>query len=188
VAEQANEQRTRVEVFDSLWLPPVECFLPRTVGLRRQREGGRAQCQHAHQQRFIVYMAAKAEEAFLLLAAVDDRDIFDGLGRPAVCVARNSVQRPLPVGAAIEGIGGFADFTLDGRIRVKKTHPPHASPPAETRYPPSKARTLRRDGRLSFPGSHNESPSTRSRPAPALAGCARRIATRTERVRLLARA
>src|SRR6185295_15250144 len=38
VTELVNEQRTCVEVFDPVVLPPGKCFLPRTVGLRRQRE------------------------------------------------------------------------------------------------------------------------------------------------------
>src|SRR5207244_523354 len=65
----------------------------------------------------------------------------------------------------------------------QKTPPPQASPPAETRCPPSKVRTSRHDGRLSFPESDNRTPCTRSRRARVLGGYARRIAARSERVR-----
>src|ERR1700676_1783299 len=51
---------------------------------------------------------------------MNDGDIFNSLGRPTVCVTRNGVERPLPVGAAKERVGGFADFTLGGRVSVKK--------------------------------------------------------------------
>ena len=120
MTELVNEQRTTVEVFDSVLLSPVEGLLPRTVTLRRQREGGRAKSQHVHQQRFIVALVSIADEAVLGGAAVDDRDIVYVLGRPAVCVAGNAVKRPLPVGAAKERVSGLADFTLGGRLRIKK--------------------------------------------------------------------
>src|SRR6202049_1082911 len=60
------------------------------------------------------------DETIFRGTAVDDRDIFYGLGRPTVCVTWNGVERPLPVGAAKERVGGFADFTLGWRISVKK--------------------------------------------------------------------
>src|SRR6202049_2871553 len=60
------------------------------------------------------------DETIFRGTAVDDRDIFYGLGRPTVCVTWNGVERPLPVGAAKQRVGGFADFTLGGRVSVKK--------------------------------------------------------------------
>src|SRR6267142_2339292 len=73
-----------------------------------------------HQQRFIVPLVAITDEAVLWRSSVDYRDVFEAHGRPVVLIARNSVQGPLPVGAPIKGIGGFADFTLDRRVRVKE--------------------------------------------------------------------
>src|ERR1700719_1843147 len=109
-----------MEVFDAILLSPVECLLPRTVALRRQRKGGRAKPQHVHQQRLIVSLVSITDETIFRRTAVNDRDIFNSLGRPTVCITRNGVKRPLPVGAAKERVGGFADFTLGGRISVKK--------------------------------------------------------------------
>src|ERR1700676_462666 len=109
-----------MEVLDSVLLSPVECLLPRTVALRRQRKGGRAKPQHVHQQRLIVSLVSITDETIFRGTAVNDRDIFNSLGRPTVCITRNGVERPLPVGAAEERVGGFADFTLGGRISVKK--------------------------------------------------------------------
>src|SRR2546422_5563431 len=99
---------------------PVERFLPRAIALRRQREGRRAKCQHVHQQRFVVPLVSITDEAVLWRASVDYRDVFDAHSRPVVLVARNGVQGPLPVGASIKGGGGFADFTLNRRVRVKE--------------------------------------------------------------------
>src|SRR5688500_13630417 len=110
MTELVDEERPRVEVFDSVSLPPRKCVLPRTVRFRRQREGGRPQPQHVHQQRFIVSLVSIADKAVLWYAAVYDRDIFDGPGWPAVCIAWNAIERPLPVGSAIERVGGFADL------------------------------------------------------------------------------
>src|ERR1700687_454555 len=109
-----------MEVFDSILLSPVECLLPRAVALRRQRKGGRAKPQHVHQQRLIVSLVSITDETIFRCAAVDDRDIFYGLSRPTVCVTRNGVERPLPVGAAKQRVGEFADFTLGGRVSVKE--------------------------------------------------------------------
>src|SRR5260221_11522919 len=99
---------------------PVESFLPRAIALRRQREGGRAKCQHVHQQRFILPLVSITDEAVFWRASMDYRDIFEVHSRPIVLVARNGVQGPLPVGASIKGVGGFANFTLNRRVRVKE--------------------------------------------------------------------
>ena len=48
-----------------------------------------------HQQRLIVSLVSIADKALLRGAAVDDRDIFNGFGRPTVCVTRNGVERPM---------------------------------------------------------------------------------------------
>src|ERR1700680_661006 len=109
-----------MEVFDSVLPSPVECLLPRTVALRRQRKGGRAKPQHVHQPRLIVSLVSITDETVLRATPVDDRDIFHGCGRPTVCVTRNGVERPLPIGAAKQRVGSFADFTLCGRVSVKK--------------------------------------------------------------------
>src|SRR6266481_7085589 len=101
-------------------LSPVERLLPRAVALRRQREGGRAKCQHVHQQRFIVPLVAITDEAVFWRSSMDYRDVFEVHGRPVVLIARNSVQGPLPVGASVKGVGGFANFTLNRCVRVKE--------------------------------------------------------------------
>src|SRR6185369_16462573 len=101
-------------------LSPVEGFLPCTVALRRQREGCRAECQHVHQQRFVVSLVSITDEAVLRRASMNYRDIFDVHGRPAILVARHAVQGPLPVGAPIKGVSGFADLTFDQCITVKE--------------------------------------------------------------------
>src|ERR1700694_5639754 len=106
-----------MEVFDSVLPSPVECLLPRTVALRRQRKGGRAKPQHVHQHRLIVSLVSITHETVLRGTTVDDRHVFYGFGRPTVCVTRNGVERPLPIGAANER---FGDFTLGGRVSVKK--------------------------------------------------------------------
>src|SRR4029450_9759788 len=79
VTELVNEQRARVEVFDSVLLSPFECLLPCVVALRRQCKGGRAKSQHVHQKRFIVSLVSIADESVLWGAAMGDRDIFNGL-------------------------------------------------------------------------------------------------------------
>src|SRR5258705_5573945 len=76
------------------------------------------------------------------------------------------------------------EFPVAAVGRRKKTAQPPPSPPAETRYPLSKARTLRRDDQSSFPRNDNRSPCTPLCRARAPAGCAQRIAARSERVRL----
>src|SRR5467141_2002390 len=73
-----------------------------------------------HQQRFIVALVSITDEAILWRASMDNRDIFEVHSRPVVLVARNGVQGPLPVGAPIKGVGGFADFALKRRVRVKE--------------------------------------------------------------------
>src|SRR5258705_5479978 len=120
VAELVDKERPHVKVFDSVMLSPVERFLPSAVALRRQREGGRAKCQHVHQQRSVVPLVPITDEAGLWRASVDYRDVFDAHSRPVVLIARNGVQGPLPVGASIKGVGGFANFTLNRRVRVKE--------------------------------------------------------------------
>src|ERR1700682_666599 len=109
-----------MEVFDSILPSPVECLLPGPVVFRRQRKGGRAKPQHVHQPRLIVPLVSITNETVLRGTTVDDRHVFYGFGRPTVCVTRNGVERPLPIGAAKQRVGDFADFTLGGRVSVKK--------------------------------------------------------------------
>src|SRR6266446_3060789 len=87
---------------------------------RGQREGGRAKPQHVHQQGLIVSLVSITDETIFRGTAVDDRDIFYSLGRPTICVTRNGVEHPLPVGPAKQRVGSFADFTLGGDVSVKK--------------------------------------------------------------------
>src|ERR1700687_3392455 len=133
-----------MEVLDAILLSPVECLLPRSVALRRQRKGGRAKPQHVHQQRLIVSLVSITDETIFRGTAMDDRDIFYGLGRPTVCVTRNGVERPLPVGAAKQRIGGFADFTLGGRVNVKN--------PPRRNHPRQQKRAVNR-GKFTLPGT-----------------------------------
>src|ERR1700683_3502286 len=112
MTELVNEQRTGVQVFDSVLLSPFKCLLPGSVTLWRKRKGGRAESQNVHQQRFVVSLVSIADKAALRRPAVDDRDIFHRLRGPPIFVARHSIKSPLPISAAKERIGRVADFTL----------------------------------------------------------------------------
>src|ERR1700692_4582212 len=109
-----------MEVFDSVLPSPVECLLPRPVARGGRRKGGGAKPQHLHHPRLIVSLVSITDETVLRGTTVDDRHVFYGFRRPTVCVTRNGVERPLPIGAAKQRVGSFADFTLGGRVSVKK--------------------------------------------------------------------
>src|ERR1019366_7099242 len=99
------EQWSGVKIFLSVTVFPLVSGSPRYVALLGQWIRRRAQPQDIQQHRLVVAFPTVGEEAAFRLPAVRDR-----------CTL---VLRPLPIGAAIERVGEYADFTLVGCTGVE---------------------------------------------------------------------
>ena len=103
--ELVREQRPGVEHLAAVDLLPLVGRAVSGVALGRQREGRRAEAEQVQQQPLVVAGPAVRDEA--------------GLRSPAVGDRRAAVQRPLPVGPAVELVGQAADLGLLLGVRVE---------------------------------------------------------------------
>src|SRR5688572_4913855 len=91
VRQLMEEERPAIKKLVAVKLLPLVSACPFTVTLRGHRVGRRCECEDVKNQRFVVSEPTILDEAAFWSPSMRDRD--------------SAVQRPLPVGAAVDGVG-----------------------------------------------------------------------------------